>query len=166
MSRKTRLMRSADGLHRRITAMVSAGLLSLPILAGARPYADGELALEQRLMAPCCWVQTLDIHDSPIAKELRTEIHARLFRGESSASIEADMVARYGPRMVAMPASNPLAKIAAIVAAAVVVAGLFVFYALRRWRRRQALDEQSAVASQATGRDEWDDRLDEELREP
>jgi cytochrome c-type biogenesis protein CcmH len=34
------------------------------------------LALELRLLAPCCWVQTLDVHESELATALRSEMGA------------------------------------------------------------------------------------------
>jgi cytochrome c-type biogenesis protein CcmH len=148
--------------------------------------------LEQRLVAPCCWVQTLDVHDSPVAQELRAEIHRRLLAGEPASKIEADMVARYGERIRAMPPGNPLAKVAAAVSGAVALAALLLVLMVRRWvkRDRAAQAEGGATATgraTATGgaaagsgaaaargagaagkdappRDEYDDRLDEQLR--
>ena len=136
-------------------------LVALSGFAHDKPRVDGELALEQRLMAPCCWTQTLDVHDSPIAKELRAEIRERLSRGDDPASIEADLVDRFGPRIVAMPASNPLGKLAVMIALAVVGFGLLLAAALRRWLRRS----QGVALEAPKSRDDWDDKLDEELRE-
>src|ERR1700743_1304827 len=49
----------------------------------------GASAIEGRLMAPCCWTQTIDIHDSEIALSMRHEIRRRLRNGESADAIEA-----------------------------------------------------------------------------
>jgi cytochrome c-type biogenesis protein CcmH len=145
-----------------------AALLSVLVLCvgvGAEPRVDGELALEQRLMAPCCWVQTLDVHDSPIAEELRIEIHRRLKAGEPAAKIEADLVQRYGERIRAMPPGNPLAKTALVVLAAIAAAGLMLIAIVRRWVKRQgAADAAVAPQPDAPERDEWDEKLDEQLR--
>lgn len=154
-------------LRRLVPILAALGVALGPHVLLAEPHVDGEVALEQRIMAPCCWVQTLDVHDSPIAKELRAEIHTRLSRGESSSAIEADLVQRYGTRIVAMPASNPLAKLAAVVVAVVLAAGFLVARALRRWTRRDQSEVRSAQqkAPATSGPDEWDARLDEELRD-
>jgi cytochrome c-type biogenesis protein CcmH len=145
-----------------------AALLSVLVLCigvRAEPRVDGEVALEQRLMAPCCWVQTLDVHDSPIAEELRAEIHRRLKAGEPAASIEADFVRRYGERIRAMPPGNPLGKTAVVVLAAIAAAGLMLIAIVRRWVKRQGVaDAATAARTDAPERDEWDDKLDEQLR--
>ena len=39
-----------------------------------QPPAMGEVTLERRLFAPCCWSQTLDVHESELASSLRREI--------------------------------------------------------------------------------------------
>src|SRR3954469_16801607 len=61
-------------------------------------YVEGAARLEGRIMAPCCWMQTIDIHGSPIAEELRSEIRKRLRAGESPDAIEASFVQRYGEK--------------------------------------------------------------------
>lgn len=136
--------------------------------AHAEPRVDGELALEQRLVAPCCWVQTLDVHDSPVAKDLRAEIHRRLLAGEPAQKIEADLVVRYGERIRAMPPGNPLAKTAAVVLGAVALAALLLVLLVKRWVKRdrtaQAADAPANDATDAAARDEYDDRLDDQLR--
>src|ERR1700690_4185349 len=68
----------------------------------------GAERLEGRLLAPCCWAQTLDIHGSDIATSLRREIRTRLKAGESADAIEASLVARYGEKMRAVPDRVPL----------------------------------------------------------
>jgi cytochrome c-type biogenesis protein CcmH len=140
-------------------------LLALPARALAEPRVDGELALEQRLMAPCCWVQTLDVHDSPIARELRAEIRGRLSKGEVAASIESDFVSRYGERIVAMPVGNPLAKTALVFGLAILVVGGLVVMMLRRWLRAGRTSTQPQPADGPVVRDQWDDRLDDELKD-
>lgn len=55
--------------------------------------------LERRLMAPCCWRETLDVHSSPVASQLRTEIRDRFAKGDSPQGIENDLAARFGPRI-------------------------------------------------------------------
>src|SRR5262245_9645491 len=52
-------------------------------------YVPGAARLEGRLLAPCCWIQTLDVHGSEVAVGLRTEIRHRLRAGESAGAIEA-----------------------------------------------------------------------------
>jgi len=123
---------------------------------------DQERVLEGRLLAPCCWVQTLDVHESPLAGELRSEVHARLHAGEAVSVVEADLVARYGERIRAVPAgSDPRRGIGLASAGLVVVTGaLLLWLFVRRVRRGRATTPQLV-----TRRDDYDRRLDEELAE-
>src|SRR5882757_10990221 len=84
----------------------------------ANDYADdiqgnvpGASAIEGRLMAPCCWTQTIDIHDSEISLSMRHEIRRRLRNGESADAIEASFVQRYGPKILAVQPNSPLKNV-------------------------------------------------------
>ena len=59
-----------------------------------------------------------------IALDLRHEIRARLVKGQSATVIEADLIERYGPRMVAAPPGDPLQKIAVVIALIAAMSGL------------------------------------------
>ena len=79
-----------------LTVLVGLGLRSAPASANGEA---GALAIETRLLAPCCWNGTLDTHDSELARTLRSEIETRVAHGESGARIESDLVERYGPKI-------------------------------------------------------------------
>jgi cytochrome c-type biogenesis protein CcmH len=130
-------------------------------------YVPGADRLEGRILAPCCWNQTLDIHGSEISNGLKREIRQRLRRGDTPDTIEADLVHRYGERVLAVPKHSPLKGVAIALAAGMGLAGAGAVAMLVRWRRRAA---QSAPNKPATmkstaepARDELDDRLDREL---
>jgi cytochrome c-type biogenesis protein CcmH len=122
----------------------------------------GAERLEGRLLAPCCWNQTLDTHGSEIAYSLRREIRTRLKGGESPDKVEADLIARYGTRLRAVPDRVPLDTVALFGWVGLGVTGLGLAALLLRWRRRRALPAGAEAASPA--RDAFDDRLDAELR--
>ncbi|WP_437525374.1 cytochrome c-type biogenesis protein CcmH [Sorangium sp. So ce726] len=124
----------------------------------------GERALAARLLAPCCWDQTLDVHESEVARDLRREIHTRLRRGEVADAIEQDLVARYGERLRAAPSSGTLGKVALGLLLGIAVTFLGIFALLRSWRSNAAQAAPSG-GTLAAVRDEYDDRLDDELRE-
>ncbi|MBX3181568.1 MAG: cytochrome c-type biogenesis protein CcmH [Polyangiaceae bacterium] len=130
----------------------------------AGEYVAGADRLEGRLLAPCCWdtsKQTLDIHDSPVANALKSEIRARLKAGETADAIEADLVARYGEKIRAVPEGNPLRRVGLLLSVLVAAAGVGLGYKLVGWRRRR---EASLPAPEVGGeRDAWDDALDAEL---
>ncbi len=136
------------------TGAVVAALTLAQVAVAAPPSAR---ALETTLLAPCCYGGTLDVHDSPIARELRLEIEDRVHRGESTASIEADLVSRYGPQIRAMP--HPALFSAAIgVTMTLIVAGaVLVVVLFGRWGPRGPLEVTVMPP------DEYDDRVDAEL---
>ena len=121
--------------------MRARSVLALAALATivclARPLrADpplGERDLLQRIFSPCCYRETLDVHESPIAAELRLEIHERLERGESPDRILADMVSRYGKEVLTRPLEKGAAL--AICGGSAVFIALLIGLALRRSRR-------------------------------
>lgn len=162
--------------------VLAAMLLAGPVLAGpgddhtSAPadeaelggYVPGASVLEGRLLSPCCWNQTLDIHGSPVTLELRKEIRRRLRQGESVDAIEASIVDRYGERIRAVPEGSPLQGFATLLALAFGVAGGLSAWMLLRWRRRrgEAMAAQQAKKKSGKGsskRDRFDDAIDAEL---
>lgn len=120
-------------------------------------------ALESRLMAPCCWEQTLDVHQSPLAEQLRAEIRARLAAGESEAAIEADLIARYGERVSALRDPGVLGGAMLAIGAVGLATILGLAFAIRRWTRKGAERAREASPAPHEARDAEDDRLDDEL---
>lgn len=130
-------------------------------------YIPGADRLEGRIRAPCCWNQTLDIHGSEVSNALRREIRHRLRAGEGAESIEADLVSRYGQRVLAVPPQSPLKSLAVVLSASMGLAGIGAVVMLIRWRRRSArataLPESTAKGPVSPERDALDKRLDHEL---
>ncbi|WP_433927435.1 cytochrome c-type biogenesis protein CcmH [Sorangium cellulosum] len=96
--------------------------------------APGEKTLAARLLAPCCWDQTLDVHESEVTRDLRREICALLRRGDSADAIEQSLVARYGERIRAAPSSGILGKVALglMMGIAVTFLGVFALLSIAR----------------------------------
>lgn len=135
-----------------------------------REYVAGASRLEGRLLAPCCWNQTLDIHGSVPTYELRREIRSRLKAGESPDAIEASIVERYGKKILAVPDSSPLISVANVLGLAFAGAGIGAYFMLRRWSRAGAAAKSKKASGDGKGggepkRDALDDRLDRELEE-
>lgn len=124
--------------------------------------APGERALLGRLVAPCCWQQTLDVHTGPMADALRAESRKRLWAGETAEQVEAAFVARFGPRVRGVPQDNPIVGVSlGIGVLSLLVAGS-LFIAIRRWRR--AGQTEPSPSPNPTVRDAYDELLDDELR--
>lgn len=136
---------------------------ALPGSALAQDTRAEARALEGRLLAPCCWQQTLDIHESPLSSALRGEIEERLASGESAAAIEADMVERFGQRVRALPTEGQLSASMFVAAAAGVAAAGALAFTVRRWLQRGQVQARKAPIEGP--RDAYDDRLDDALAE-
>lgn len=141
-------------------------------------YVEGANRLEGRIIAPCCWNQTIDIHGSEPAYELRREIRKRLKAGETPDAIEASLVQRFGPKILAVPNSSPLSSLATILAIGFGAAGVGAYFMLKRWTERSKTSKAAAKpggsskppkagegGTLAPKRDALDDRLDQELSE-
>jgi cytochrome c-type biogenesis protein CcmH len=137
--------------------------LALGGSAAARPDpASAEGIVEGRVLAPCCYVQTLDVHESELATALRLEVHDRLAAGETADAIERDFVARYGERVRAVPAGRDTRQdIVYFSSAFALASAIGLGLLLRRWRRSADL----APPRPTSPRDAYDDRVDAELRD-
>ncbi len=124
------------------------------------PTQPGAAALESRLYAPCCWGGTLDVHDSELARDLRKEIETRLARGETTETVQADFVARYGERVLAARSDRPIAAMGLFVLALVGLVGVLLAARLRRWTRPAQVPRPTSAAPDAL-----DARVDAELAE-
>jgi cytochrome c-type biogenesis protein CcmH len=145
-----------------VLAACASALASCTQDTGPGDVTD-ERWLEARLIAPCCWRETLDVHESPIAEQLRSEVHARLAHHERPQAIEDDLAARYGEAIRALPRGrDPRVGLAATVILAVLGLGVVLAGILRRWVARP---EPHAAPFLPAPRDAFDDRLDEELRD-
>lgn len=126
--------------------------------------AGAAKSLEGRLLAPCCWNQTLDVHESELATALRTEIATRLEAGEPASKIEDDLANRYSERIRVVPrGKDPREAMPFIVGGGMVLSAIGLTLLLRSWRRRsRKLDTKPALPG-PTVPDEYDRRLDDEL---
>lgn len=162
MQRSDRVPRQA---HR--YARLARPTIPLLLLLSAAPALADDVgaqaaALEARLLAPCCYKQTLDFHASPLAEELRAEIRRRFSTGESEATIEAALVARYGEKLRAVPSAAFTERLGmglALLSAAVVA--LIVLLHLARLRRTRP---PASVSASESGDPADRLRLEEELR--
>ncbi len=120
-----------------------------------------EIRFEERLMAPCCWRETLASHESPIARELRAEIGGRLGNGESPESIRAALEARYGDRIRAAPLGFSFGAMGVVALAIPLVGGAVLLRSNLRRRRVEAPPAEATGPAADDG--DFEDRLDDEL---
>ncbi|MBM3780416.1 MAG: hypothetical protein FJW29_01905 [Acidobacteria bacterium] len=145
-------------------------LVLLLLVAGQSPAlhaqpVSGETREDARLfrevMSPFCPGLTLADCPSPAAFELRQTLAGRLARGESRDSLANELVAQYGPQILADPSDTPIGRVVwgvPIAGSLLGAAGLALM--LRRWKRarpHEAMAGSSPVSGDLTV------RIDEEL---
>lgn len=150
--------------------------------AGAPPEAEPEKAPERRLgtvpplsseqerdvdrllkrvRAPCCWTEALITHRSPEADRLRAEIVTRVQDGEHVDSIEADLIDRYGGRILTVPQEGAAQNtVFALMIGAFIAALLLIFYIASR-RLRSTRSKKAAASPELD--EELEKRIEAEL---
>ena len=143
----------------------------LPLLAVALVFAAPAVAgrptlsdLEDEVVCPTCKV-TLDQSDAPVADRMRAFIRARIAAGDSKQEIKDELVAQFGPRVLAVPEKRGFDLLAWIlpIGGALLAAGV-VAAAAWRWSRAPVAGD---VPASENGRGalgpELERRVDEEL---
>lgn len=143
-------------------------VLFLALLCGAFLLAGGtakaELTPEQeslartidgKLIAPCCWTQTVAEHQSEIADQMKAQTRTMIAQGTSEGEIIDGYVTQYGESILASPRArgfNLLAYVLPILAIA--AAGAAGTMWLRGRRRTRASEPGPAVvAGETSARD-------------
>ncbi len=122
--------------------------------------------LEPQLVCPSCKT-TLDLSTAPIAERMRVFIRERTASCASEDEIKAELVAQFGPRVLATPPKRGFDLLAWLVPlGGVLVAAAVVGVAAWRWSARRSLSEKPADPSsngQARLEPDLERRLEEEL---
>jgi len=136
-----------------------------PVLLGQAQDLDNKAKrLEGKLMAPCCWTQTVAHHSSEVSTKVRTGIRQRLASGMSEDQVLESFVAEYGERILASPRPKGF-NLAAYVLPYISLAagGVLLVFILRRMRRKPV--EGAVEEAPAPVADRYARRLEEELRQ-
>ncbi|MSO57583.1 MAG: cytochrome C biogenesis protein CcdA [Thermoleophilia bacterium] len=142
-------------MRRLVAAVVLAAALaaSAPAVAGPSP-SD----LEAELVCPTCRT-TLDQSDAPVARRMKAIIRERLAAGASEEEIKAELVAQFGPGVLAEPPRSGLDLVAWALPLALVGAGAVALGVVAvAWRRRAVPEGTRAVIDP-----ELERRVDDEL---
>ncbi|WP_321475928.1 cytochrome c-type biogenesis protein CcmH [uncultured Paludibaculum sp.] len=130
--------------------VLAAGVL-LAIAAGSSLRAESPDAairrLQEKFIAPCCWSESVAVHRSEAAAEMRAEI-ARLYRsGASEQEITAGFVSQYGERILMEPSGTKFTWLIVIpvTVSLVAVAGL-ILYLRRRPKPAEQMESQALAA--------------------
>lgn len=121
----------------RIALGLACLLLAGPATAVAAPSPSD---LEAEFVCPTCKT-TLDQSDSPIARRMKQMIRTRLAEGATEKQIRAELVAQFGPAVVAEPPKKGFDLLAWLVPLGILAGGAVgVALIAWGWRRRRAAE--------------------------
>ncbi len=150
---------------RRLPSFVCAiFLLAVPV--AAQDIEPEARAIEAMLVAPCCWMQQVSLHQSEAATKIKEEIRVSLREGRTRQQILDGYVAAYGPRILVEPPARGFGASlyvlpAIILLASALVVGMVVRRFTARGTKSPRPPDQAAGAEDAA----LSDKLDDELRE-
>jgi cytochrome c-type biogenesis protein CcmH len=149
--------------HLAIVLVLITGLVG-PAQALAVQIKTSLTAVEADMMCVVCH-EPLAVAQSPQADSERAYIQVLILRGETKAQIEREMVAQYGPSVLAKPPARGFSLSLYILPPALVVIGLLILaVTLPRWRRRtKAADPPGGSSSTLALSPGEARRLDDEL---
>jgi cytochrome c-type biogenesis protein CcmH len=145
----------------RVLAVVAVALgLASPAAAACPTLAD----LEGELICPTCKT-TLDQSDAPVARQMKAYIRRRTEACASEEQIKDELVANYGPGVLAAPPREGFHWLAWVLPLAGLVGGAAAVSVLVwRWSRARPVAPPSADSNGRPGLDpELERRLDREL---
>jgi cytochrome c-type biogenesis protein CcmH/NrfF len=129
-------------------AALGLGLLSLAPAAGAAPQTTVN-EIEGEVMCPICGT-LLELSDSPQAQREKVYVAKLVAAGKSKAEIKDDLVAQYGPAVLALPKASGFDLTAYLVPVlAILVAAILLTFSVTRWRRDGERSQPSGVTTQA-----------------
>lgn len=154
--------------HGLLLLVLSAALLLAPAVgqsasAAARSRADF-IQVQNDVMCVACH-EPLAVAQSPEAFSERAYIRQLIAQGLTKAQIERNLVANYGPAVLAKPPAEGFNLVIYILPPAILIIGIaFLAYTLPRWRRSTRLAAAAPVSGRPAPLDPEDEhRLREEL---
>ncbi len=136
-------------------------------------HSMAERQVFERLLCTCGDCERLDLSLCACseAETRRTEVRARMARGDTLAQISADYRAQYGSKSISIPADHGLDRaLWAVPVVAIVLAAGGVFWLGRRWTARGVAVASAQAAADAADpattetQAKYDDALEDELR--
>ena len=116
-------------------------LVALPMFAVGQ---SGVKRIQDRFLAPCCWQQSVAVHDSDIAKQMRAEIATMVAAGRNEEQIVDVYVARYGERILREPRGGYWWWSVMVPAVSIILAAAGLVMFLSRQRKQPVLAARAA----------------------
>lgn len=178
---KRRMIQRRTFLRAVIFSPVSAVVAAAPTLAWAQQLGEGmertgvldirnedERRAFAELQCTCgCPRESIATCTCGFASGFRSEVRAMMARGLTPEEIKAEWVRRYGPQALTVPPNSGANRLLyAAPLALIAVMGAFAVVLLRRFRHVSDAKARAAESPVAGAkRDEYDDQLDEELKQ-
>jgi cytochrome c-type biogenesis protein CcmH len=128
-------------------ALIAVVALAVGLLGddGPRTTEERVTALSESVRCPTCRSQSVAESEAPIAREIRAEIGNRIESGESDDEIRDYLVSRYGQVILLTPPASGVAGLVWVIpVVAVVIAGVGLWLAFRRWREQPTVHASEA----------------------
>ena len=152
-------------MRSRLSPLLAAvALLGAPATALAAPARASLTDIENDVMCVVCH-ESLAVAQSPQADSERAYILRLIARGETKPQIERDLVAQYGPSVLAKPPAQGFSLSLYVLPPALVLIGLAILaVTLPRWRRRARARQGATPANGSLALSPVEtQRLDDEL---
>lgn len=157
----------------RIAAVIAVAAVML-LMGLTGPAAAEDLTPEQqklassidgKLISPCCWTQTVALHESQKAEEIKMQVRLQISQGKGESEIIDGFVSQYGEQILASPRASGFNWLAYLIPFAVLAVGLGgIAVLVGRWRGGHAQVAPVPVSSHRTlPRDEAADELNRRL---
>jgi len=124
-----------------VLILTVAGISATPTDADS---PDRAARIEDQLLAPCCYAESVRVHRSELAAQMRIEIRRAVGAGLSDQKILDAYVARYGLRILREPVGARRAWLYAVVLTALAGGFLTMVLAIRKSRKRSQAEPATA----------------------
>jgi cytochrome c-type biogenesis protein CcmH/NrfF len=121
---------------REIVLNFAAALLILATTVSLTPQQMAEVKrLEDSLLAPCCYTQSIAQHMSDAAEEMRQQVTEMVASGMTDKEIIEHYRQQYGDRILVVPDGNTGQVLFALPVVAFLASSGILYFLLRRMRR-------------------------------
>lgn len=150
-------------LSRITTILIIVWGLGLTLVPAQNDARDKEAkAIENLLIAPCCWRQPVAVHLSQESLQIRQEIRKMLDQGMSRQQILDAYVSQYGPRILSSPPARGFNALSYVIPAVGLLLGGFVVWAF--FRRHKTTTAEKLPPRPSTVPGKYADLINEEVR--
>jgi cytochrome c-type biogenesis protein CcmH len=123
--------------------------------------------VEKRLLAPCCYTQSIAEHGSDIAVQMRSEVAEMVASGKSESEIVEHYRRIYGDRILIVPDGMTGRILFSLPVAIAALACIVLFLCFRKMLRSGRLERTRAVSqSRPVLSDALKEKIEREIGEP